>query len=664
MKKLILLSALFFAMINISNAQLSGQALIDSLEAELPKMKEDTNAVNLLAVLSFEYRTIKPDEGIKYGQQGLKLAKKISHNHGISKCYNSIGVNYISNSDYTKALEFYHKALKINEELDNKTGIAHNLGNIGNIYNFQSDYNKALEYYHKSLKINEELGDKTGIAHNLGNIGTIYRAQSGFHKALEFYHKSLKIYEELGNKVGIAHNLGNIGITYSHLSDYSMALDYYFKALRINQELNRKSGVAHNLGNIGELYFSLSQVSVLSKIKESNEYISLKKEVNLNKSIDYLVQSIEIFDVIGELKRRSEFNKILSDDYSLKGDFKKAYETHVEYKTLQDSVFSLDKAKEFASLETRKEIEVLHAEKKAQQFQSYLLGGGVIVLLGAFVFAYWRFREKKKLSDKLAIQKSEIETQKSLVEEKNEQIYASITYASTIQHAILPWDSTLKNAFSDILIFYKPKDIVSGDSYWFKEVDGVKYLAVIDCTGHGIPGAMLTVIASSVLDDAVLSKRLSNTAEILNEKVTDILNQRLAENETRDGMEVALIAVHQDKIQFSGAGRPLYMKNGTIKIIKTDKRGIAGSAKNDEYNFTSVEINKAENMTLFLTTDGFADQMNEQSKKYSTKRFVELLDSFSNIPTEQQLNALENELSAHRGNREQIDDITILGVKL
>jgi len=296
-----------------------------------------------------------------------------------------------------------------------------------------------------------------------------------------------------------------------------------------------------------------------------------------------------------------------------------------------------------------------------------LLGGGVIVLFGAFGLAFIRFREKKKLSDKLALQNAEIETQKSIVEEKNEQIVASITYASTIQNAILPWDSTLHKAFGDILIFYKPKDIVSGDSYWFKEVDGVKFLAAIDCTGHGIPGAMLTVIASSVLDDAVLSKRLSNTAEILtymNEKVTDILNQRLAENQTRDGMEVALIAIHNDKIQFTGAGRPLYLKNGTIEIIKTDKRGIAGSAKNDEYQFTSVEINKAENMTLYLTTDGFPDQMNEQSKKYSTKRFVALLDSITDKPISEQNNILEYEFNNHRSSREQIDDVTILGVKI
>ena len=257
--------------------------------------------------------------------------------------------------------------------------------------------------------------------------------------------------------------------------------------------------------------------------------------------------------------------------------------------------------------------------------------------------------------------------QKRIIEEQHTELTASVNYASTIQNAILPWESTLKNAFSDILIFYKPKDIVSGDSFWFQEVDGIKFLAVIDCTGHGIPGAMLTVIASTALDDAVLGKHLNDTSQILtymNKKVTEVLNQRLAENKIRDGMEVALIAIHQDKVQFSGAGRPLYYKSTTFEIVKTDNRGIAGQTDNDEYQFSAVDIEKSNNLMLYLTSDGFADQMNEYSKKYSTKRFVALLDSISEKPISEQNEILENEFNSHKGGRSQIDDVTILGVRV
>ena len=942
----------------IQNFGLQGQSLIDSLLKELPYMKEDTNSVYLLSVLSFEFNSINPDEGIKYGELGLKLAEEIGWKEGKLKNYNSLGINYSfgksnfpkaldyylkalkigeelgnrrgvgillgnigiiydklsdypkaldyyfkalkmneelgnrsgialnygnigiiyrkqsnypkaieyylkalnideesgnksgiarqlvnignvysSQSDYPKALEYYFKAIKIREELGDKSGIANSLGNIGIIYAYKSDYPKAIEYYHKSINISEELGDKSGVANNLGNIGIIYANQSDFPKALMYYHKALKINEELGDKSGIATNqerigliyknqsdypkalinyrkalkineelgdksgiatnlinigtihalqfdytktleyyhqalkigeelgdksvvaltIGNIGIIYDKLSDYPKALEYYVKALKIDEDLENKSGVARHLANIGILHLSQSKDSIIVLSNNKNELMK-NKEKNIEKSIEYLEKAIYIFKNSGESQQLSLALDNLSQAYQLKSDYKRAFESYREYKSLQDSIFSMDKQKEIANLESKRELEIKekenqllikdnqlfnaeliqknqkislaekdkevqhlaflkeqaekqekekelslsetqmklqksqiasldkdkerqNAELKAKNLQRNFFIAGVIVFIILFLIAFIRFREKKKLSDKLALQNAEIEKQKNLVEnqkniveeqkeilqEKNNEIYSSIRYASTIQNAILPWESSLKNSLGAYLLFYKPRDIVSGDSYWFQEVEGIKLLAVIDCTGHGIPGAMLTVIASTALDDAVLGQRLTDTSQILtymNEKVTEVLNQRLAENKIRDGMEVALIAIHPDKIQFSGAGRPLYMKNGTIEIIKTDKRGIAGQADNDKYQFSSVEIEKTDNLILYLSSDGYADQMNENSKKYSTKRFLETLDKISEMPLEQQKEILENEFNSHKGNREQIDDVTVIGVRI
>jgi tetratricopeptide (TPR) repeat protein len=673
MRKLLIFLALVLS-ISTAKAQLQGQAKIDSLLKELPKAKQDTNYVNLLKDLSFNYYIIDSDKGIEYGEKGLELAKKINWKKGEAYCYNSLGVVYSSGkSNYPKALEYYHKALDVYEEIGNKFNISVIFGNIALVYQNLSDYPKALEYFQKAIKIDEELGNKSGVARHLGNIGINYANQSDYPKALEYYHKSLEINEELGNKSGIAFRTGNIGSIYMYQSDYPKALEYFHKALKIDEELGKKSGIATHLGNIGKLYLELAHDSVI-RSSENKLELMLNKEIHLKRAIEYSQKSIDIFKEIGVLNKQSFVLNNLSEAYSAKGDYKKAFEAFKEHKVLQDSVFSMDKAKEIANLESKrenelkdKEIIILQTEKKAQQLQSYLLGGGVIVLLGAFGVALLRFREKKKLSDKLALQNNKIETQKSLLEEKSEEIYASIRYASTIQNAILPWEATLGKAFSEFMVFYKPKDIVSGDSYWFKEVDGVKFLAVIDCTGHGIPGSMLTVIASSVLDDAVLGKRLKNTGEILtymNDKVTEVLNQRLKENEVRDGMEVALIAIHQEKIQFSGAGRPLYLKNSSFEILKTDRRAIAGRAEDDKYIYSAIDIEKSNDITLYLTTDGFADQMNESGKKYSTRRFLALLESIADKPLSKQHEILENELAAHQGDKHQIDDITIIGVRI
>ena len=216
-----LLFILIFILLNTPNlfAQLQGQAKIDSLLKELPKKKEDTNAVNLLFQLSKESFSTKPDIGIEYGLQGLELAKDINWNQGVANCYSALGTNYGGGkSNYPKALEYCHKALKIYEKQGYKSGIAANLVNIGLIFSSQSDYPKALEYYHKALKIYEELGNKSGIAKALGNLGSVYWYKTDYTKALEYYHKSLKIMEEIGNKAGIAKNLGNIGNIYIYIN--------------------------------------------------------------------------------------------------------------------------------------------------------------------------------------------------------------------------------------------------------------------------------------------------------------------------------------------------------------------------------------------------------------------------------------------------------------
>ena len=797
MRKVFLILAISFVILNSSivivEAQLQGQAKIDSLMNELPKAKPDTNKVKLLASISYVNREINPDEGLKYGEQGLELTNKLNWKNGKALCLNAIGLNYyigkseiskaydlinsalnisielgnkseiaknlnclgniyIDKSDFPKAhessekalqiyedlgdelgmsfvlstigliyqeqfniaksteylnkalklntkignksgiannlcliginysdqsnyplaLEYYHKAIHINKELGRKKNISNVLNNIGNIYLNLSEYSKAFEYYTNSIKIDEELGDRKGAAGTLANIGGIYYFQGNYKKALEKFQTALTINEDLNDTLGIAQQLGNVGLIYMKQSDFQKALENFSKAQKIYERTDNKNGNAIMIGNIGVTYLNLAQDT--NKINEHNNLSSLNKSFNLKNSIINLEKSILIFKEINNFKEQITMLDYLSKAHELSGNYKISFEIFKESKLIQDSIFSMDKQKEIANLEAKrenelkdKEILILQTEKKAQQLQSYLLGGGVIVLFGAFGVAFFRFREKKKLSDKLVLQKNEIENQKSIVEEKNEQIYDSIRYASTIQHAILPWDSVLESAFNDIFIIYTPKDIVSGDSYWFQEIDGIKFLAVIDCTGHGIPGSMLTVIASSVLDDAVLSKRLTDTGEILsymNNKVTEVLNQRLAENQIRDGMELALIAIKDNKIQFSGAGRPLYLKNGTFEIIKTDKRGIAGQTENDEYQFSAIEIEKSENLLLYLTTDGFADQMNEESKKYSTKRFVSLLESISDKPLEEQNQILENEFNSHKGTRSQIDDVTILGIKI
>jgi signal transduction histidine kinase/tetratricopeptide (TPR) repeat protein/ActR/RegA family two-component response regulator len=260
MKKLLFIVMLLLPLGTYAKKQ--GKRPIDAALRKLPKLKEDTNKVNVLNELAANYASVNTNEGIKYGLQGLVLAEKLAWKKGIANMYNSLGTNYMSKADYPKALNYLSKAQKINEKLDNKSGIALNLRNIGMIHVTQGNYKKAKDYYLQALEINEMLEDKNGIAKDLGNIGSVYQNQSNYAVALDYFLRALKMNEELGDKAGIAGNLSSIGIVYISQGNYPGSLENYSKALKIYEDLGDRSGIARNLKNIGNVYLSTKEYTL------------------------------------------------------------------------------------------------------------------------------------------------------------------------------------------------------------------------------------------------------------------------------------------------------------------------------------------------------------------------------------------------------------------
>lgn len=608
-------------------------------------------------------RDVKFNQALDDYKHALEIFEDINNPKSIAKAHTHLANCYEQIMLLPQSLNHHFKSLSINTELGNERSMAINYSNIGLVYFQLGDDSAAMSYLNKARVLDSINNRIEGLTAVFGNIGLIYHKNNNLDLAMEYFKYSLQLDNELDDPIGVSINMKNIGVVFAEKTEFDSAFKYIHMALKISEESNYKLGYIENLNAIAMVYFTMINDSVIRNHPNKSELLANKKR-NFDSCYYYLNIVINEYKSINLMSNIAYAYKMLSEMMRISGRYEDALDYYVRYVHIKDSLDLSGKKVEIAKLESRLEhehkIKMLTAEQETQKLHQYLLGSSIVFLLIVIVAIFLRFIEKKKLSEAL-------ELQKRIVEEKNEQILASITYASTIQNAILPWKSTLKLTFGDILILYKPKDIVSGDSYWFQEVDGIKFLAVVDCTGHGIPGAMLTVIAATALDDAVLGKRLSDTGQILtyiNEKVTEVLNQRLVENSIRDGMEVALIAIHKDKMQFSGAGRPLYLKNGTMEIVKTDKRGIAGQAASDEFIFSSVEIARTDKMMLYLTTDGYADQMNISSKKFSSKKFVALLESISVKPIEEQLHILERELAAHQGERSQIDDITIVGVKV
>ncbi len=422
------------------NAQkLTGQALIDSLRTELVKLDDDTHKVRVLGKLSFKYYRVNPDSGIFFGQQGAELALAIDYPKGANRNYNSLGVCYHVKGNHDKALDYYHASLKMYEELGNKRGQAGSCNNIGIIYNSQSNYPKALEYYQKSLKMYEDLGDKKGQAASYNNIGAIYSLLLEYSKALEYYRKSLNIRVELGDKLGQASMINgiggilsmqsrnikaleyyqkalkmyedledkrgqalsndNIGIIYEKQSNYPLALEYFQKSMRLSEELGDPFGVASAFCNIGMLHLALAVDSNRIKQPEKVQFELYDKKQYLKEGIFYLQQGVAAFDSIGELTYQGDFTKELASAYAQQGDYKQAYQMHIAYKALSDSIHSEKKAKELGHLEAEREqleaqYEAEHQakitiEKQTQRnLLQYLgLGVGVIILIMFMLFA-------------------------------------------------------------------------------------------------------------------------------------------------------------------------------------------------------------------------------------------------------------------------------------
>ncbi len=408
---LILLLFLVFAV--PANAQIQGQARIDSLLRQLKQSKEDTNKAKLLYDLSDSYVEINPEEGIKYGLLALELAEKINFNSLTANINNCIGMNFDSKSDYPKALEYYFKALKKHEEQAYKKGIATDFTNIGIVYLHQDDFNKALEYYFKALKIFEELKLKNGIAYNIGNIGLVYWYQNNFPKALEYYLKTLKIFEELNDQFGVASSFFNIGNVYNKLNVYSKALDYYFKACNTYKDFGSINNLGPVLGNIGDTYLTIATDSNKTLL---NALFLGNKNLALQKAKMYVDSAIVIEKEFGNLRGLSGNYKLLSNIQLLLGDTKGAFDNYKSFIAVRDSIYNIEKTKSIAQIQMKYEKEkndiIYQIELNKQKRIKYIFIIGFLIVLGVTFLGFQQYKKIRKVKVKIELQKEKLEIEK------------------------------------------------------------------------------------------------------------------------------------------------------------------------------------------------------------------------------------------------------------
>ncbi|MDF2452088.1 MAG: protein serine/threonine phosphatase [Bacteroidota bacterium] len=710
---------------------------MDSLLTTLKTSRKDTNWVKTMNLLSERaaWHLNDYDTALYYANNAKAYSKKLDFKKGLLRAHNNIAISYHKLDNLPEALKNYQVALSVSKSLGNKKKIAGAYMDIGLMYYEQANYIESLKNNFASLKIYEEIDNKKGIAQASNNIGAIYRLLGHFSEALKYQLAALKIREKLGDISGIAESYSNIGIVYSEYGNSTEALKNYFASLKIHSEIGDRERIADIYNNIAAEYNALSDSIGISKIK---------RDSLLNQAIRHFFLSLKIYEDIGhkggmamaynniggikiklnqpkEGRRFFEKGLLLSrelgniDDIkdsfkglsaadTLLGNYKRAFHNYKKYIAFRDSIFNEENTKKsvrfemqynFAkksaadSVKVAEEKKIVAVQLKQEKTQRFALYGGLIlvVVFAAFMFSRFRVTQRQKniieLKEKETQQQNEIITiQKNLVEEKHKEITDSINYAERIQRSFLASENLLNQHLKDYFVFFKPKDVVSGDFYWADTLSQNKFvMATADSTGHGVPGAIMSLLNVTSLEKAI--EHYTNPAEILNHTRQTIIN-RLKKDGTvdggKDGMDCSLLVFdfENNLLQIASAHNPVWVlrpttnfnkyarKAGDVEIteIKPDKMPV-GKHDRDNEPFTLHTVNLQKGDIIYTLTDGFPDQFGgEKGKKFMSKNLRGLLVNNSHLPMLEQKQLLESTFKNWIGDLEQIDDVCVVGIRI
>ena len=702
------------------------------------------------------------EKAIDYYSRSLNIAEQINDTSNIAKCYTNIGNVYYYLGRYDKSIENHQKSLKLMEQVGHKSGIANCYSNIGVIHMYQKNYKNAIEYFELSLKLYEELKHLQGMCTCYNNLGFVYHDQMINKKALEYYEKSLEIALSLNNVRIMMSTYNNIGIIYKESGDFEKAIDYYNKSLGIAEMLEDKTRTAQLLGNISSLHYTLAD----SIVKDEK-----LKKIHFTQALDIGIKAYNNAKEINAVPLLNNISLTMMNLYNSLGNKSKALEFAVIALDVKDSLFGLEKTEAIAEMETKYQtekkqlqIENLNKEKELQQetiarkeaenkrqkvlIYSFVLG--FIIILIFSIIVYRLFIQKKKANviiarknqslqiafseinmqkeeieaqrDEITAQRDNIQEQKNIVDYQKHEIEDSINYAKRIQLAVIP---NLSNIFSgefgesntmkyciDHFVLFRPKDIVSGDFYWANRINETIVVAVADCTGHGVPGAFMSMLGISFLNEIVRKKEVTQASivlDMLRSSIIEALSQTGEAGTQKDGMDISLLAINLQsqnsklkaqrkesselyQVQWAGANNPLWIvkktkpkatnlkpqENSSLNLdtstslsagletcfleLKADKMPIA--IHPDMKPFTNHEIIFYEGDTVFLFSDGYVDQFGgPKGKKFLSKQFKELLLSNIDSSMTEQQNVLNSTIRNWIGDGEQIDDITVFGLR-
>lgn len=699
--------------------QLAHQSLAFSLQKQNYKGIASSN--NQLGFI-FESQS-NYDSADYYLNKSVLLAQKYQLKNELAAAHNLLGLVLWHKSEYKNALPQHAISLILYQETENRTGLADTYAKTGNVFYDLSDFPKSLENFLQSLKIYVNIKDSTGIADVCNYLGKVYSRLNEPESAKKYLFKALSLHQRLQNNRGVAISYNGLGNLFMDKHDLIKALKFFEKSKNFHKIGGDQIGISIAHINIGTVYYmmaSLSQdslnivainINYKSKkpIKQSildSSKLYFQGSIAINSRVgnqfglvygyngigDVLVKQREYKEAIPEFEKAYAISKTLnavSEQYEsakrlatcfeMINNKDSAYFYLKTYTHLKEEVIGEERQRELFKKESQYEYdkqlqkqklikearEAIVAEKEKRQ--TFIIVSIIIVLL---IVVYFAVVLNKRLKTTRS-QKQLIEQQKSSLEQKNKEIIDSITYAKRIQDAMLTSNNYIEKEIEKLnaesFIVYKPKDIVSGDFYWFY-VDGkILYYITADSTGHGVPGGFMSMLGINLLSEIVIERKVKEPGTILNMLREEIIRSlKTDEGYSMDGMDATLCKIDTEKqtLEYASANNSLYIiRHEELSEHKSQKMPVGYMEKSVPFETFTIQLQKGD--IVYTFTDGFADQFGGvKGKKFKYSQLKNYLISISSTSLKEQKQALSLTFENWKGNLEQVDDVCVIGFRI
>lgn len=623
-------------------AQKSNVSKIDSLSGLINNAPDDTLRAHRMYLLSLQYDYFNSTERVTWLVAAFNLSKSIGYTNGMNRIAPRL-VNLLFHRGMNDlALRYCYEYMGWLTETNDSIGLQKNYNLYANLLGRLDKHRDAYVYYNKALDYNTRAGDEKQCAYILSNLSLLMTNMGKDDSALYYADLSIELLRPMNDPSALSNAiLGKAEILLS-MGDTAAALPFAMEALLGYTAINLTAGIVNSEFVLGD--------------------IALRKE-QAEEALKHYMRAYVLLDSLQLYDQKRDLCLHISECLGTLGRFEEAYTYQLLYKQYNDSSAAETRKNKMTEIEvkyeiTRKDSELQEKSTALDQSrnQRNLLVGGMISVLLLLALTLWAFWVKKKSNLQLA-------EQKKLVEEKQQDILDSIHYAHRIQRALLAYDDLLEQNLESFFVLHKPKDIVSGDFYWASKNENGFYIAVCDSTGHGVPGAFMSLLNSTFLSEALREKQLIHPDEVFN-YVRDRLVESISKEEQKDGFDGILFRILPGTIEYAAAGNPpVRVRKGVSEKLPFDRMPVGKSERQEPFTRYSVAYESGD--AFYLFTDGYADQFGgpqSMGKKFKIKRLCESLETVSTLSPDQQRRQLDTVFTEWKGSKEQVDDVLVIGV--